>query len=139
MFAGSREDSRRFFLACWQKRQAGAALEPLERLVMQVIDVHPEYLDAVKSAATPGAGGEPGHNPFLHMGLHIALIEQMQADRPTGIRCAYQRLCQSGEDPHEVEHLMMKVLFEILHEAQARGAMPDEQVYLARLQQLAGT
>ncbi|MBM4228075.1 MAG: DUF1841 family protein [Gammaproteobacteria bacterium] len=137
MFAGSREDSRRFFQTCWQKRQAGAALEPLERLVLQVIDAHPEYLDEVKSADVRRPGHEPDHNPFLHMGLHIALIEQLQADRPNGVRLEYQRLSPSGCDLHEVEHRMMWVLFEVLHEAQTRGAMPDEQAYLARLRQLA--
>jgi hypothetical protein len=136
MFAGSRDDSRRFFQACWEKREAGAAPEPLERLVLQVIDSHPEYLDEVKSADVRRPAREPEHNPFLHMGLHIALVEQLQADRPNGIRLEYQRLCQSGRDMHEVEHRMMWVLFEVLHEAQTRGAMPDEQAYLARLRQL---
>jgi hypothetical protein len=138
MFAGNREDSRRFFLACWQKRQSGAALEPLERLVVQVIEAHPEYHDAVKAADHPKAGPELAHNPFLHMGLHIALVEQLQTDRPVGIRLEHQRLCQMERDPHRVEHRMMQVLFEILHEAQARGAMPDEQVYIMRLKQLTG-
>lgn len=137
MFAGNREDSRRFFLASWQKRQAGAQLEPLEQIVVQVIEAHPEYLDAVKTGDAPRMRGELEHNPFLHMGLHIALIEQLQADRPAGIRAEYQRLCLSGRDVHEMEHAMMQVLLEVLHEAQARGAMPDERVYLTRVQQIA--
>ncbi len=139
MFADNREDSRRFFLACWQKRQSGVALEPLERLVIQVIEAHPEYHDAVTAADHPKAGPEPAHNPFLHMGLHIALVEQLQTDRPGGIRLEHQRLCQMERDPHLAEHRMMQVLFETLREAQARGAMPDEQVYLRRLKQLTVT
>lgn len=118
-----------------------AALEPLERLVAGIIDLHPEYhplLDRPTHAreAEFGAGSD-GPNPFLHMGLHIALIEQLQTDRPAGIRALYQQLLrQHNNDNHGVEHRMMACLGNALAQAGERGAAPDEQAYLAALRDL---
>ena len=75
-------------------------------------------------------------NPFLHMGMHIAIREQLGGDRPAGILVVYQRLCRRL-DSHAAEHLMMECLGETLWEAQRGGGEPDERVYLERLRQLA--
>lgn len=136
MFAETREESRRFFLACWRKHEAAIALTPLEALVVQVIGSHPEYLAAVRSGGLDGARHQPAHNPFLHMGLHLALIEQVQTDRPPGIRALYHRLVALSGDVHVMEHRIMHILGEVLAEAQARHAMPDEREYLERLARL---
>lgn len=130
---------RRFFQETWRKQRAGAALEPMESLVAQVIAAHPEYhalLESPEAAAQdfpPEAGRS---NPFLHMGLHIALYEQLAADRPAGIRALYQGLVQRHPDPHTVEHRMGECLAESLWEAQRSGREPDEKGYLDRLRRL---
>jgi hypothetical protein len=130
---------RRFFQETWRKQRAGAALEPMESLVAQVIAAHPEYhalLESPESAAQdfpPEAGRS---NPFLHMGLHIALHEQLSADRPAGIRALYQGLVQRHPDPHAVEHRMGECLAEALWEAQRSGREPDEKGYLECLHRL---
>ena len=75
-------------------------------------------------------------NPFLHMGMHIAIREQLGGDRPAGILAVHQRLCRRL-DSHAAEHLMMECLGETLWEAQRGGGEPDERVYLERLRRLA--
>lgn len=127
---------RRFFRQAWEKRQQGAPLEPLERLVAEVVALHPEYHAALGEVAAPPAGD--AGNPFLHMGMHIALQEQLGADRPAGIRDLYRRIAARAGDGHDGEHRMMECLGLALWEAQRSGAAPDEKAYLECLRRLAG-
>ena len=129
---------RRFFCEVWRKHRAGTALEPLEGMVAHIIAAHPEYHgllddpDVLDQDYTPESGRG---NPFLHMGLHIAILEQLAADRPSGIRDIYRQLTQRG-DPHDVEHRMADCLAEGIWEAQRNGTAPDESAYLERLRAL---
>ena len=138
MFARNRTDTRHFFRTAWRKRCQGLVLEPLEALVATVVAAHPEYHHSILVEALPDATVDPDpvDNPFLHLGLHVALLEQLQADRPPGIRAEFQRLKATDEDVHLTEHRMLQVLAEVLWAAQAQGVMPDEDDYLASIRQL---
>jgi hypothetical protein len=138
MFGQDRTQLRRFFVSCWQKHQRGQPLEPLEGLVAEVIGQHPEYQpllteDALDRDWTPEQGET---NPFLHMGMHITLAEQLQADRPPGVRSLYQRIVQRQGEPHAAEHRMMDCLGLVLWEAQRAGRPPDEAAFLDCLKRL---
>lgn len=140
-FAGEgREQMRRRYLEAWRKFSAQAPLEPLERELAAVVAEHPEYIawleagDAALGAEfTPEGGRE---NPFLHMGLHLAIREQVATDRPAGIAQIHQRLAQRVDGVHAAEHRMLEPLAETLWEAQRSGRAPDEAVYLERLRRL---
>lgn len=140
MFGNDRDSLRRYYVTVWQKASTGQALEPLERLIAAVIAEHPEYQSILKDPeAALGQDYllEMGQtNPFLHMGMHIAIHEQLNSDRPVGIREVYQAICQQMGDPHRAEHQMMECLGQILWEAQRAGVQPDEQLYLTRLRAL---
>ncbi|MGH8300094.1 MAG: DUF1841 family protein, partial [Steroidobacteraceae bacterium] len=82
---------------------------------------------------TPEGGRE---NPFLHMGLHLAIREQVATDRPPGITQIQQSLVKRLGDPHAAEHAMLERLAEVLWESQRSGRAPDEQRYLERLRSL---
>ena len=142
MFGNDRDGLRRYYCAVWEKASAGQALEPLERLIAEVVRQHPEY-QAVLAHPEAALGREytpemGQTNPFLHMGMHIAIQEQVQTDRPAGIRAAWLALARKLGDPHAAEHAMMEALGEALWEAQRFGTAPDEAKYLARVQALAG-
>lgn len=77
-------------------------------------------------------------NPYLHMGLHLAIRDQVSTDRPAGIIKVYQQLLQRYGDEQTVEHLMMEHLVECLWQAQRNHCMPDEQKYLEDLAKLVG-
>ncbi len=139
MYGGNREQLRRFYQTAWRRHREGVPLEPLENLVVQVIGQHPEYhaLLLDPEACERDFPVEDGHtNPFLHMGMHITLAEQLGSDRPAGIRALYQRLVSLEGDTHKAEHRMMDCLGEILWQAQRDNRAPDEQAYLACLQRL---
>ena len=131
---------RRLYLQAWGKFSNQQPLEPLEAQIAAVIAEHPEYLawiesgdDALAAEFTPERG-QP--NPFLHMGLHLAIREQVSTDRPTGIARIHRALAAKLGDAHAAEHAMLDPLAETLWEAQRNGAMPDERAYLERLEKL---
>lgn len=133
MFVGSRDEARRFYRETWAKVSTGVALTPLESLVAQVIAAHPEYQARIAhldlSAEQQDDEG-PQANPFLHLGLHIALAEQLQADRPLGILSLFQQMLRQVHDPHMAEHYVMDCLSNALAVASRTGTMPDESAYL---------
>lgn len=139
MFGQDREQLRRFFVDCWQKRLAGRPLQALEQLVAQIVEQHPEYHahiqgeDGLQRDFTPEDGET---NPWLHMGMHVSLGEQLGADRPPGIRALYRQIAARHGDPHAAEHAMMECLGLVLWEAQRAGRPPDEEAYLDCLKRL---
>ena len=138
--AQNREQLRQMYLDAWRKYSARQPLEPLEAQVAAVIAEHREYVpllesgpQALTSDYTPEGGRE---NPFLHMGLHLAIREQVATDRPAGIAQIHQSLSKRLGDPHAAEHAMLEPLAQTLWEAQRSGRIPDEQSYLERLRKL---
>lgn len=130
---GDRQELRRVYREAWRKSRAGEPLEPLEAALAGVIAEHPEYHRALEDAEAltrdyPPDGGEG--NPFLHLGLHLALAEQLAADRPPGIRALYQELAGRFGDRHDLEHGLLECLAEVLWSAQRAGVPPDEGAYL---------
>jgi hypothetical protein len=141
VFAGqNREQLRRIYREAWRKYRARAPLEPLEAQIAAVIAEHPEYVPLLESgpkALTVDYTPEDGRaNPFLHMGLHLAIREQVATDRPSGIAQIHGALTRRLGDSHAAEHAMLEPLAEALWEAQRSGAAPDEQRYLERLRAL---
>ena len=141
MFAAeSREELRRRYLEAWRKFSAREPLEPLEAQLAAVIAEHPEYVawmesgDSALGAEFSPAGGRG--NPFLHMGLHLAVREQVATDRPAGIAHLHAALTRRLGSAHEAEHAMLEPLAEALWDAQRSGLAPDEQRYLERLRRL---
>lgn len=141
MFGQDRTQIRNFFLDAWARRRRGEVLDPLAAQVVQAIEEHPEY-HALMDAGEDTLQGEylpeqAMSNPFLHLGMHLAIREQVGTDRPPGIRIAYETLCARMGDAHEAEHALMECLGESLWTAQREGAAPDEQAYLECAQRLA--
>jgi hypothetical protein len=126
----------------WRKHCEALPLEPLEAQLADVILLHPEYhgvLAAGSGSLERDWRPEDGQsNPYLHMGLHLAVRDSLATNRPTGIRSAYERLLASLGSPHEAEHVLLECLGEVLWDAQRSGLPPDEQVFLERCRRRAG-
>jgi hypothetical protein len=132
----TRDRLRQTYADAWRKHLAHSPLTPLEAMITDVIGAHPEYQaivsdkDAAMGAAPDISGG--AENPFLHMGLHIAVREQVSIDRPPGVRDLHRLLQGRHGDLHRAEHALMEALGETLWNAQRTGRPPDETQYLAR-------
>lgn len=138
IFSQDRQALRKMYAEAWKKHSAQRPVSPLEAQIAAVIERHPEYHEAIKCDDldrdyTPDGGKT---NPFLHMGLHLGLREQVATDRPAGIAAVYSALTARVGDAHTAEHRMIDVLAETLWEAQNSGREPDEGRYLARLRDL---
>ncbi len=139
MFGSDRNTLRKFYQDSWQKSQQGLPISTLEQQVVTVIAEHPEYHRAIlgDSATQKDWAVESGDtNPFLHLGMHLALREQISTDRPAGIARCYHELCIGTQEPLEAEHSMMDCLGEAIWKAQRNQTAPDEAQYLACLQAL---
>lgn len=138
LYSNSRTDTRQMFFDVWQKLQTSKPLTALENIVGDIIRLHPEYhalLEQPEHSLDRDWRPEGGEtNPFLHMGMHIAIREQLSIDRPPGVKAAYDALLAGTGDPHTAEHEMLECLGEALWLAQREGRLPDEQAYLASLQ-----
>lgn len=141
MFYGDTiQDTREMFFTSWEKYRQNQLLLPLENEIVQVILAHPEYhgiLDNPQKFKRHNYFPELGAtNPFLHMGLHLGIREQVATDRPVGIHQIYLALLKKYSDPLSVEHLMMEQLAECLWLSQKNSLPPDEQHYLNVLRNL---
>ena len=131
----TRDQLRQTYADAWRKHLAHSPLTPLEAMITDVIGVHPEYhavvgnQDAAMNAVPDPSGSI--ENPFLHMGLHMAVREQVSIDRPPGIRELHRQLQARHGDLHRAEHMLMEALGETLWQAQRAGRPPDEAQYLA--------
>jgi Domain of unknown function (DUF1841) len=132
--AYTRDQLRQSYADAWRKHLARSPLTPLEALIADVLVLHPEYHALVQDAPAALAFDPPAsgtqENPFLHMGLHLAVREQLSIDRPPGVRALFESLRTRLGDVHDAEHALMESLAETLWEAQRSGRAPDESRYL---------
>jgi hypothetical protein len=134
MFSPSQHDVRRFFCEAWRKHREGLPLTPIETLAAQWAVEHPEYhaeLGDVEAALAASYTVEDGRtNPFLHLSMHLSIVEQCSIDQPHGIRDAVQRLAARRGSLHEAHHEVMECLGRMVWESQRGGLPPDGQAYL---------
>jgi hypothetical protein len=129
-----RDQLRAAMAQAWSKHLANLPLTPLDASIVDVIGMHPEYQSIVADAHTAMAfepGGAGVENPFLHLGLHLAVREQLSIDRPPGIRDLHRQMQARFDSVHDAEHALMEALGEALWQAQRSGVAPDEKHYLA--------
>lgn len=136
-----RAQIREAFYRAWEKYRTHAPLAGAEKLIVDVATRHPEYHALLhdRNAAEGRFAPADAASAFLHMGLHIALEEQLALDRPPGVRAAFAALSTRTGDPHAAQHRMLDCLHETLAAAQSSGQAPDEGTYLACLRAASST
>lgn len=140
MYSSQRTDMRQFFRVAWEKLRNQQPMEPIESLIAAVVSEHPEYhsllegTDAVLDQDFTAMNGQT--NPFLHLGMHLSIREQLSIQQPLGITAIYQKLIKKHGDAHKAEHQMMECLGQILWQSQQLGQPPDQNAYLACLKKL---
>jgi len=139
MFTPSRQQVRDLFFDSWQKYRSGQTLEGLERTVLEVVLLHPEYhavLDHRDKYVERDYLPETGErNPFLHLSLHLAIAEQLAMNQPPGIAELFETLAVRHGDQHAALHVLLDCLGETIWEANRSGSAPDQIAYLSRLRE----
>lgn len=138
LFNPSRDQVRQFFFEAWRKYHGSEPLTPLEGMAVQVMLAHAEYHEALGAPERfreqeyfPEMGQT---NPFLHLSLHLSILEQLSIDQPPGIAAAYRQLCAKHGEEHAAQHELMECLAETVWRAQRDQAAPDGAAYLERIQ-----
>ncbi len=135
-----RDSTREVFFRAWRRHSDGQPLEGVESLVVRVVLNHPEYQamladpDQYMDRDFSPLLGE--NNPFLHMGLHVAIEEQLTLNEPRGVRDIYKSLLTHNPDEHAVQHYMMECLGKWLHNAHHSSGGLDPMIYLDCLQRM---
>lgn len=142
LYNPSRDQVREFFFDAWSKFKQKAPLTDLEKIAVEVMQMHPEYHVALDSPARyidqqyfPEMGET---NPFLHLSLHLSVIEQVSINQPIGITQIYDKLKQQHNDSHLAQHDLLDCLAETIWQAQRNNAPLDAANYLNLLNQKAG-
>jgi len=141
LFGQDRDQLRGVYVEAWKFYRQGKPLNPLQTQIVAVIRRHPEYhglLGNADQALGKDYLPELGEtNPFLHMGMHLAIQDQISTDRPAGICRLYEQLQARTTDSHALQHKLMECLAEMIWQTQKDGELPDEQRYLACIKTLA--
>lgn len=130
MFKDERNTLRNQFFTAWEKHLKKSPIEPLEAQIISVIVDHPEYHEFFSARENQHQEISGDTNPFLHLSLHLALRDQIQTNRPVGIKTIFQTLYRKHACHLQAEHIMMACLEKILWKAQQSNQPPDEKEYL---------
>ena len=140
LFGQDRNQLRNIYFQSWDKFKKKLPMEPMESLIGNLISQHPEYhdfFDQMEQNKDKDFTPEMGQtNPFLHLGMHISIQEQLGTQRPPEITNLYQSLCAKSGDAHEAEHQMMDCLGEMLWTAQRNNQQPNENTYMECIKKL---
>ena len=130
MFFQDRKQQREFLVKSWQKYTTNKTLEPLEEQLVSIIITHPEYHELIENIESKYFPEQGEVNPFLHINLHLALRDQLSINQPKGVQEVHQQLIKHYKDPHEVEHLMMECIAEMIYISQKNNTTMDQESYL---------
>jgi len=139
LFNPSRDEVREFFFDAWAKFKAAQTLTDLEKIGLSVMLMHPEYhaiLDAPAQFKHQSYYPELGEtNPFLHMSLHLSILEQISINQPIGIASIYEKLKIKHLAEHDAQHEILECLAESIWHAQRNNTGLDTSYYEQLLQQ----
>jgi Domain of unknown function (DUF1841) len=141
LFNPSRDEVREFFFGAWAQFKAQKPLTDLEKIALGVMHMHPEYhaiLDAPEQFKQQEYFPEFGEtNPFLHMSLHLSILEQISINQPIGIASIYEKLKLKHQNEHDAQHDILECLAEMIWLAQRNHTNLDAAQYLQLMQQKA--
>lgn len=139
LYNPSRDQARQFLFDAWGKFKQHLPLTDLEKIAVEVIQMHPEYhvvLDSPERYMNQQYFPEMGEtNPFLHLSLHISVIEQISINQPMGITQVYDKLLQRYNDKHKAQNDLLECLAETIWQAQRNNMPLDSENYLNLLKQ----
>lgn len=139
LYNPSRDQARQFLFDAWAKFKQQAPLTDLEKIAVEVMQMHPEYhaiLEAPERYMQQQYFPEMGEtNPFLHLSLHLSVIEQIAINQPIGIKAIYEQLKQKHNDQHLAQHDILDCLAETIWQSQRNNTPLDSTHYLGLLLQ----
>lgn len=118
---------RQHFYHAWQKHLRGYALSEFEHRIVEVLLNYPEYTKALSPDSIDVDNGE---NPYLILGAHMEVKDQLRLDRPRGIKKLVDSSSKGGAF---VESLMVELMVYTLKSAYINKTPPSYEQYLREL------
>ncbi len=139
MFNPSQQDVRNFFFDVYQKHREQQMLTDLEKIALSVVFEHPEYEKVLKNKdkflTYQWLADDGETNPFLHLSMHMTILEQLSINQPIGIKTLYNDLCKKFETEHSAQHELMDCIAEMIWQAQKSHTAPDQNIYFECIKQ----
>ena len=140
MFSKDKHELRKFYKISWLKHKENQSMTDLEKQVVCIILEHPEYHSFFDNfdpeSDDPEFFAQMGEvNPFLHLGLHLGVRDQIAINSPAGIRNIHQKLCEKLKNTHDAEHKIIEALAEQMYQAQKNQTEFNASNYLIKLQE----
>ena len=136
MFTSDRSKQRQYLKQAWGKYTRHEQLEPLELQLSKIVEKHPEYQNIINNLDSDYFPEHGQTNPFLHINLHLTLQDQIKMDQPKGIKKIHTKLLVKVKDSHEVEHMMMEHIAEMIFNAQKNNSAFNLDGYIQALKEL---
>jgi len=137
LYGEKREDLRNTFFEVMRKHNNNEFLDPLEKKILHILVQHKEYRsffeNPEKNLDKDFLPELDEANPFLHISLHLTLLEQISIDQPIGITKLYKQCIKVFGDLHEAEHCIMNSLAIGLNDLQKTKSPFDEKKYFKRI------
>lgn len=137
MFNPSVSDVRNFFFNTYDKGIAHQELTQLEKIAFSVIlehrEYHPVLANREKNLQREWFPEDGETNPFLHLSMHVSILEQLSIDQPAGIKGLFEELLLEFGDEHEALHQMIDCLAEMIWQSQHSNMQPNPEIYLSCL------
>ncbi len=129
---------REMFFSVWDKRQDGVNLSLVEQQIWYVISAYSEfhYIFANPDKYMFKDTWSDDKNPFLCMGLHLGVMEQVINDSPEGIKPLYLKLCEQMKYAVKAEIAMRKVMVRFVKKTANENKPLDSRKYLLALETL---
>ena len=97
MLGQNRNELRQVYFDAYREWKAGNSLGSLTKQLVVLFRMHPEY-DVIFSEPKRYLGCDTFEgilHPFLHLGLHMSIREQIATDRPNGLRAGLSKIVAS--------------------------------------------
>ena len=126
---------RLIFCDVFEKINRREVLSPFESKVAQVIDAYPDRHSLLAARKGLDQVYAVDDNPYLILSLHLAVIEQIEHDKPFGVRALYEEQLYNTSQL-QAQKRMANVLGRIMHQmmSQTQDGILD-QMYLEGLKQ----
>ena len=101
------------------------------------VEIDGDLADEAAALAAVYTVEEGRTNPFLHLSMHLSLVEQVDIDQPRGIRQAVELLTAKRDSLHAAHHETMDCLGQMVWESQRASRPPDGAAYIDCVQRQA--
>ena len=133
------KESQTRILKVAELRREEKEIDEFDERIDYVMDMHPEFdqlWERGELACYPQEVEGKIVNPFVHLVLHIRVDKQILMESPPFVIETKKRLEQSGLDPHETLHAIIKEYADIHFDNFRKDRGFDELAYFKRLNNL---